>query len=70
MYALGFNITKKTCVANGQTDEEGKKFAKFDEIVSKVGNDTFFLSLGLLRKKKQEKPKSRIHIRLIIFLLD
>merc|ERR1711879_728514 len=28
MYALGLNITKKACVAQGQTDEEGKKFAK------------------------------------------
>merc|ERR1712176_1216800 len=27
-YALGFNVTKKVCVAQGQTDEEGKKFAK------------------------------------------
>ena len=36
MYALGFNTTKKVCVANGQTDEEGKKFAKFDDIVAKV----------------------------------
>merc|ERR1712212_163660 len=36
MYALGINITKKACVAQGQTDEEGKKFAKFDEIVTKV----------------------------------
>merc|ERR1711881_687425 len=30
MYALGLNITKKACVAQGQTDEEGKKFAKYD----------------------------------------
>jgi myosin light chain 6 len=36
MYALGFNITKKVCVANGQTDEECKKFAKFDDVVAKV----------------------------------
>merc|ERR1711915_209536 len=35
-YALGFNVTKKVCVAQGQTDEEGKKFAKFDEIVAEV----------------------------------
>merc|ERR1712003_542954 len=35
-YALGFNVTKKVCVAQGQTDEEGKKFAKFDEIVTKI----------------------------------
>jgi len=36
MYALGMNTTKKVCVGLGQTDEEGKKFAKFDEIVTKV----------------------------------
>merc|ERR1712128_200284 len=36
MYALGMNTTKKVCVDLGQTDEEGKKFAKFDDIVEKV----------------------------------
>jgi len=36
MYAMGINITKKVCVGLGQTDEEGKKFAKFAEVVSKV----------------------------------
>ena len=36
MYALGMNTTKKVCVSLGQTDEEGKKFAMFDEIVEKV----------------------------------
>jgi len=35
MYAMGFNTTKKVCVSLGQTDEEGKKFAKFDEVVEK-----------------------------------
>merc|ERR1711879_727740 len=35
MYALGLNITKKACVAQGQTDEEGKKFAKYDDVVEK-----------------------------------
>merc|ERR1712038_1091684 len=35
MYALGLNITKKACVAQGQTDEEGKKFAKCDDVVEK-----------------------------------
>merc|ERR1711970_1413501 len=34
MYALGMNTTKKVCL--GQTDEEGKKFAKYDEVVEKV----------------------------------
>ena len=36
MYALGMNATKKVCVGLGQTDEEGKKFAKFDDVVEKV----------------------------------
>merc|ERR1712024_429697 len=36
MYAMGYNTTKKVCVGPGQTDEEGKKFAKFDDVVSKV----------------------------------
>merc|ERR1711935_1063859 len=36
MYALGMNTTKKVCVGLGQTDEEGKKFAEFDDIVEKV----------------------------------
>jgi len=36
MYALGMNTTKKVCVGLGQVEEEGKKFAKFDEIVTKV----------------------------------
>merc|ERR1719369_1531379 len=35
MYAMGFNTTKKVCVGLGQTDEEGKKFASFDEVVTK-----------------------------------
>merc|ERR1712107_880333 len=36
MYALGMNTTKKVCVGLGMTDEEGKKFAKFDDVVAKV----------------------------------
>merc|ERR1711915_665674 len=35
MYAMGFNTTNKVCVGLGQTDEEGKKFCKFDEVVEK-----------------------------------
>ena len=35
MYAMGFNTTKKVCVGLGQTDEEGKKFCKFDEVLKK-----------------------------------
>merc|ERR1719495_2613640 len=31
---MGFNTTKKVCVGLGQTDEEGKKFAKFDDVVA------------------------------------
>merc|ERR1711909_134388 len=34
MYALGMNTTKKVCVGLGQTDDEGKKFAKFDDVVA------------------------------------
>merc|ERR1712168_266149 len=36
MYALGMNTTKKVCVGQGQTDEEGKKFVKYDDVVEKV----------------------------------
>ena len=36
MYALGFNITKKICMANGQQEEEEKKFASFDDVVTMV----------------------------------
>merc|ERR1711994_833103 len=35
-YALGFNLTKKVTVKYGQTDDTGKKFAKYHEIVSLV----------------------------------
>jgi len=35
-YALGMNIIKKVCVKYGQTDDNGKKFCKFDEVVSLV----------------------------------
>ena len=35
-YAMGHNITKKICVGLGQTDEENKKFAKFDDVVKMV----------------------------------
>jgi len=38
MYALGFNITKKICMTNGQQEEEAKKFASFDEVVKLVGD--------------------------------
>merc|ERR1711981_1009266 len=36
VYACGLNTTKKVCVSLGQTDEEGKKFAKFTDIVERV----------------------------------
>jgi len=32
-YAMGMNITKKVCVKYGQTDDYGKKFCTFDEVV-------------------------------------
>ena len=32
-YALGMNIIKKTTVKFGQTDDFGKKFCKYDEVV-------------------------------------
>jgi len=35
-YALGMNIIKKVCVKYGQTDDFGKKFCKFDEVVALV----------------------------------
>merc|ERR1712077_113715 len=35
-YALGMNLTKKTTVKFGQTDDYEKKFCKFDEVVSLV----------------------------------
>jgi len=36
MYALGMNIIKKVCVKYGQTDDTGKKFCKFDEVVKLI----------------------------------
>ena len=35
-YALGINIVKKVCVQYGQTDDTGKKFCKFDEVIGLV----------------------------------
>merc|ERR1712111_208124 len=35
-YVLGMNLTKKTTVKYGQTDDVEKKFCKFDEVVSLV----------------------------------
>jgi myosin light chain 6 len=32
-YALGFNITKKACVAHGQQEYEEKKYILFDDVV-------------------------------------
>ena len=32
-YAMGMNIIKKVCVKYGQTDDYGKKFCTFDEVV-------------------------------------
>jgi myosin light chain 6 len=33
-YAMGMNIIKKVCVKYGQTDDTGKKFCTYDEVVS------------------------------------
>lgn len=35
-YALGMNIIKKVCVKHGQTDDTGKKFCKFDDVVKLI----------------------------------
>merc|ERR1712008_448380 len=35
-YALGMNLTKKTCVKFGQTDDTEKGYKKFDEVVALV----------------------------------
>merc|ERR1712027_221629 len=37
MYAMGMNLMKSVCVKYGQTDDTEKKFCKFDEVVSLVG---------------------------------
>merc|ERR1711970_983377 len=68
MYALGFNITKKTCVANGQTDEEGKKFAKLDD---KNSNGTMMLAEleNLLSNLGDEIPKEDVQ-KLLAELCD
>jgi len=36
VYAAGFNVTKKICIGLGQQEEEGKKFASFDDVVGLV----------------------------------
>merc|ERR1711976_159187 len=58
MYALGLNITKKACVAQGQTDEEGKKFAKYD----KNSNGTMMLAEldNILCNLGDEVPKEDV----------
>ena len=35
-YAMGMNLTKKTCVKFGQTDDVDKKFMKFADVVGLV----------------------------------
>ena len=37
MYAMGMDIMKSVCVKHGQTNDTGKKFVKFDEVVKLVG---------------------------------
>merc|ERR1712147_554170 len=49
MYALGLNITKKACVAQGQTDEEGKKFAKYAAVVTPDSQGGYADYLELLK---------------------
>merc|ERR1712054_526398 len=58
IYALGMNTTKKVCVGLGQTDEEGKKFAKFDEI----NNGTMMLAEleNILANLGDEIPKEDV----------
>lgn len=36
IYALGINITKKSCKPFGQMDELEKKYEKYDEVVKKI----------------------------------
>merc|ERR1712200_55778 len=77
MYALGMNTTKKVCVGLGQVDEEGKKFAKFDDIVSKVqeadktNNGTMMLAEleNLLANMGDEIPKEDVQ-KLLAELCD
>ena len=38
MYAMGMNIMKSVCVKYGQTNDTGKKFVKFDDVVKLVGD--------------------------------
>jgi len=38
MYAMGLNIMKSVCVKHGQTNDTGKKFCKFDDVVKLVGD--------------------------------
>merc|ERR1719512_380149 len=37
---MGMNIMKSVCVKYGQTNDTGKKFVKFDEVVKLVGEAT------------------------------
>jgi len=36
VYAAGYNVTKKICMGLGQQEEEGKKFASYDDVVGLV----------------------------------
>merc|ERR1712072_743522 len=81
VYACGLNTTKKVCVGLGMTDEEGKKFAKFDEIVKKVqeakaapdknGNGTMMLAEleNILANLGDEIPKDEV-LKLFAELAD
>merc|ERR1712210_203874 len=39
MYAMGMNIMKSVCIKYGQTNDTGKKFVKFDEVIKLVGDE-------------------------------
>merc|ERR1712212_1159435 len=51
------NTTKKVCVGLGQTDEEGKKFAKFDDIVEKVNAEAEAASVASTEESVKKKKK-------------
>merc|ERR1712210_284416 len=39
MYAMGMNIMKSVCIKYGQTNDTGKKFVKFDEVIKLLGDE-------------------------------
>merc|ERR1711862_904960 len=77
-YALGMNLTKKTTVKYGQTDDVEKKFCKFDEVVSLVqqavkepehtGNYHDYIELCKLYDKNENGTMSWLNSRLSCLL--